>query len=171
MADNEKIPERHELLGSWKEIANYLGKGVRTVQRYEIQFGLPVRRPAGRSRTSVLATRAELDAWVAASPIRSEFLLTRSGFSSTSQAREGVKQAIHEMQKLRRQTADLRAEMWGAMHLLLASLETLRDEVNALPEANGTPGGRSKGSSISRSKCFDGDFPLNKNFQTLAKPQ
>ena len=31
-----------QVLNGWKEIANYLGKGVRTVQRYEREFGLPV---------------------------------------------------------------------------------------------------------------------------------
>jgi hypothetical protein len=30
-------------LTSWKEIGQYLGKGVRTVQRWEQQMGLPVR--------------------------------------------------------------------------------------------------------------------------------
>ena len=62
--------EKPEVLSGWKEIANYLGKGVRTVQRYEWELGLPVRRPAGKPRGSVIATRAELDAWVMASPVR-----------------------------------------------------------------------------------------------------
>ena len=64
------------ILSGWKEIANYLGKGVRTVQRYEGELRLPVRRPAGRARGSVLATKLELDAWVTACPIRKEFQLT-----------------------------------------------------------------------------------------------
>jgi len=32
------------VLTSWKEIAAYFGIGVRTVQRWERQFGLPVER-------------------------------------------------------------------------------------------------------------------------------
>jgi hypothetical protein len=59
-----------KILSGWKDIANYLGKGVRTVQRYEHTLRLPVRHPAGRRRGSVLATQAELDAWVAATPFR-----------------------------------------------------------------------------------------------------
>lgn len=55
--------EAQHILSGWKDIANYLEKGVRTVQRYERDLGLPVRRPAGRARGSVLATRAELYAW------------------------------------------------------------------------------------------------------------
>lgn len=51
------------VLGSWKEIANYLGKGVRTVQRWERCSGLPVHRPSGTSKGVVLAFPTELDQW------------------------------------------------------------------------------------------------------------
>jgi hypothetical protein len=51
-----------QVLTSWKEIACYLGKGVRTVQRWEAELGLPVRRPRN-DRHIVLAFPAELDAW------------------------------------------------------------------------------------------------------------
>jgi hypothetical protein len=51
------------VLTSWKEIAHYLGKGVRTVQRWEAEFGLPVRRPKSKSHHAVLALPEELDAW------------------------------------------------------------------------------------------------------------
>src|SRR5262245_50800155 len=50
-------------LSSWKEIASYLGKGVRTVQRWEHQFALPVRRPNAKSHV-IFAIPQELDAWV-----------------------------------------------------------------------------------------------------------
>lgn len=53
-------------LNGWKEIANYLGKGVRTAQRYERNFALPVRRPSGRSEGAVMATPGEIDAWLMA---------------------------------------------------------------------------------------------------------
>jgi hypothetical protein len=51
-----------QVLTSWKEIAAYLGKGVRTVQRWETELGLPVRRP-GSERHIVLALPTELDDW------------------------------------------------------------------------------------------------------------
>ena len=41
-----------------------MGKGVRTVQRWEERFGLPVRRPNGGSR-SICVSRRELDEWLA----------------------------------------------------------------------------------------------------------
>jgi hypothetical protein len=53
-----------EVLNSWKEVALYLGRGVRTVQRWEQELGLPVRRPRGRARSAVLALKAELDTWL-----------------------------------------------------------------------------------------------------------
>jgi hypothetical protein len=49
-------------LSSWKEIAAYLGVGVRTAQIWEQERALPVHRlPGGRGR--VLASVAELDTW------------------------------------------------------------------------------------------------------------
>ena len=55
-----------QVLSGWKEIANYLGRGVRTVQRYERELGLPIHRPAGKSLSAVVAIRTELDEWLTA---------------------------------------------------------------------------------------------------------
>jgi tetratricopeptide (TPR) repeat protein len=49
-------------LDSWKEIAGYLRRGVRTAQRWELEAGLPVRRIGGATG-AVYAFRSELDAW------------------------------------------------------------------------------------------------------------
>ncbi len=49
-------------LDSWKEIAAYLKRGVRTAQRWEREAGVPVRRVA-TERGAVYAFRSELDAW------------------------------------------------------------------------------------------------------------
>ena len=59
------------ILNSWKEIANYLGRGVRTVQRWERDLGLPVHRPMGKDRSAVLAFPQELDRWLQRTPVRS----------------------------------------------------------------------------------------------------
>src|SRR5579872_6313820 len=50
-------------LDSWKEIAEHLGREVRTAQRWEREQGLPVYRHIHRKRSSVYAFSAELDAW------------------------------------------------------------------------------------------------------------
>ena len=50
-------------LDSWKEIATYLKKEVRTVQRWEKSSGLPVRRLTHGKLGTVFAYKSELDAW------------------------------------------------------------------------------------------------------------
>ncbi|MCX6631881.1 MAG: tetratricopeptide repeat protein [Candidatus Solibacter sp.] len=50
-------------LDSWKEIAAYLKRGARTVQRWEREEGLPVHRLPHEKLGSVYAYAAELDAW------------------------------------------------------------------------------------------------------------
>lgn len=51
-------------LGSWKEIARYLGRTVRTVQRWEQTLDLPVRRLQHDGGASVFAYTHELDRWL-----------------------------------------------------------------------------------------------------------
>lgn len=54
-----------EVFGSWKEIADYLGKEIRTCWRWEKQLGLPVHRiDSTSSRSRVFAYRSELDTWL-----------------------------------------------------------------------------------------------------------
>ena len=52
-----------ERLESWKEIATYLKRSVRTVHRWEKEEGLPVHRQLHRDLGSVFAYKRELDAW------------------------------------------------------------------------------------------------------------
>ena len=56
-----------EILSGWKEIANYLGMAIRTVQRYEGDRGLPIYRPGGHSG-GVIATKNDLDGWASGGP-------------------------------------------------------------------------------------------------------
>lgn len=66
------MPQNSNVLNSWKEISNYVNRGVRTVQRWELCFGFPVRRPAGHVRSSVIALRTEIDAWMANREVRNQ---------------------------------------------------------------------------------------------------
>jgi hypothetical protein len=50
-------------LNGWKEIAAYLGKSVRSAQRWEIVLGLPVRRIRTPDGQIVYADPDEVDAW------------------------------------------------------------------------------------------------------------
>src|SRR5437870_13748804 len=51
-------------LTSWKEIAAYLGRDIRTAVRWEKERGLPVRRIPGGKARSVFAYADELDRWI-----------------------------------------------------------------------------------------------------------
>ena len=67
----DEIPIRSEpetsrtddLLDSWKEIAAYLGRNIRTVQRWEQKEGLPVHRHVHDEKGTVYAFKGELDEW------------------------------------------------------------------------------------------------------------
>ena len=51
------------VLNSWKEIAAYVGRGVRTVQRWERLLALPVHRIGKGKRSPVYAYAKELNFW------------------------------------------------------------------------------------------------------------
>lgn len=52
-------------LDSWKEIAAYLRRGARTLQRWEREQGLPVHRLRHEQGGTIFAYKSELDAWMA----------------------------------------------------------------------------------------------------------
>lgn len=59
-------------LDSWKEIAGYLKREVRTVHRWEAEEGLPIHRHLHKNRGTVYAYKSELDAWWRARQPQSE---------------------------------------------------------------------------------------------------
>ena len=90
------------VLSGWKEIARYLGRGVRTVQRWE-QLGLPVSRPNGHLRSSVCTTTADVDDWL---------LQCRSGRNRAIDDSESAGCAhVHELSELKREVARLNTEI------------------------------------------------------------
>jgi excisionase family DNA binding protein len=64
-------PTNSQRLDSWKEIAAYLGRDLRTVRRWEKEKGLPVHRVPGGDRRAVFAYRAEIDGWLTVSDVSS----------------------------------------------------------------------------------------------------
>lgn len=100
-------------LTSWKKISRYLGYGVRTVQRYEANLGLPIHRPTCTQRSSVLAFPDELDLWMRSTPLRksirvdavaeSECGPLRTAHNSLrndlQRAEEDLKRAVDEYQR------------------------------------------------------------------------
>ena len=67
--NGDATPVNPAILNSWKEIARYLGRGVRTVQRWECQLAMPVHRPRGKDRSAVIALASELDSWLRRTPV------------------------------------------------------------------------------------------------------
>lgn len=64
----DPVPSERQLgerLDGWKSIASYLGRDIRTVQRWKAHEGLPVHRLEHRQRASAYAFTGELDEWVA----------------------------------------------------------------------------------------------------------
>ena len=92
------------ILTSWKEVAAYLGKGVRTVQRWEKFDHLPVRRVNGSSK--IIVYRSELDHW-----LRSQTVLDQASPS-------GLAQQIQIARELRRQHTELQVSVQSAMEQL-----------------------------------------------------
>ena len=56
-------PPVDERLDSWKEIALFLKRDVRTVQRWERREGLPVHRHLHHKRSAAYAYKTELNTW------------------------------------------------------------------------------------------------------------
>lgn len=55
---------RAAVLNSWKEIASFLNRGVRTVQRWERELQLPVHRIGKGNRSPVFAYTSEVKLWL-----------------------------------------------------------------------------------------------------------
>ena len=104
-------PKNPEILSGWKRIAKYLRKGIRTVQRYEKELGLPIRRPIGKLRGSVIATKVELDGWITARPLR-------SSFQSQATTEQDPFLALAELRRLRLENAELRDKLGKSLELL-----------------------------------------------------
>jgi hypothetical protein len=58
-----QLEQEKDQLDSWKEIAAYLNRNVRTVQRWEKREGLPIHRHVHERASSVSACKKEIDAW------------------------------------------------------------------------------------------------------------
>jgi hypothetical protein len=119
---------RPKILAGWKSIARYLSMGVRTVQRYERCHGLPIRRPAGGASGAVVATIAELDAWMEASPLRYAFKLQTPESKETEASMKALKLNMAEMQRLRSEMRGLREEVRISLHRLQANIRGVGPE-------------------------------------------
>jgi predicted DNA-binding transcriptional regulator AlpA len=56
------------VLNSWKEVAQYVGRSTRTLQRWERELGFPIHRPQGKQRSAIVAIPDEIDTWIQKTP-------------------------------------------------------------------------------------------------------
>lgn len=115
---------QNELLNSWKEIAAYLNRGVRTVQRWETDLGLPVRRPRGMSRSAVIAMRPDIDAWLNNCPAGRRYEQSRTEYT----LRPPMSSVVAQSQELRHTLRDSRSELSVSLSRLMATLEKMVGE-------------------------------------------
>ena len=135
------IPVHNQVLNSWKEIARYLERGIRTVQRWETDLALPVRRPRGKKRSAVIAMRSDLDDWLNSCPS----MQSGNGNNSTGKKPPrpanglglpiAVSETILRSRYLRSSLRQSRHELAGAIGRLVINLRALvnASETNQLP--------------------------------------
>jgi hypothetical protein len=70
----------HDRLNGWKDIAAFLRRSVRTVQRWERDYGWPLRRQ-GPDGELIFAYPRELEAWVRAGGSQARAALDGEGAS------------------------------------------------------------------------------------------
>jgi hypothetical protein len=130
MANSSRQTESQQILSGWKDIANHLGKGVRTVQRYERDLGLPVRRPTRESGV-VFAITSEIDAWVDACPMRATLRSIGAMPTSGETTVQSLRKNVAEMRRLGNQMQELRGELRYSLEMLRASLRFVETDAHA----------------------------------------
>ena len=128
---------RTTFLNGWKDIAMYVGRGVRTVQRWEA-LGLPVRRPKSRLRSAVVCTTEEVDAWLESCGNG------RIEESSRLERAEDYARLATELSLLRSRLEQLRTEN-----------ETLRNELDILRAPQERNAGVSPAPNVTRAASRD----------------
>ena len=135
MTREKEVNPHDEMLSGWKNIANYMGMGVRTVQRYERDLGLPVRRVSGHPLGAVIATKSDLDSWVRSSATVQESINRAQKALNVAQESRNVAQesrnvAQDSFGKETRRIADyLVSEIAKGRTELLAQMTDLREEL------------------------------------------
>lgn len=114
-------PDQAKFLNSWKEIAKYLSRGVRTVQRWE-KFGLPVRRVHSGPRAPVIAATDDLDHWIRSAQHHGVHNPQVSGHLFV---RGALLQSLQEARSLRAEHAALRQDGKAALERLIGNIVAL----------------------------------------------
>jgi hypothetical protein len=125
----EKSPREHgeeaaitsPMLIGWKKISRYLSAGVRTTQRWETYYGLPVRRVQEGAKSTVLAYPSELESWAQA----------RELYGSKADGAKAVRGESERNVFLRKANAVLQAENRDCRRDLMKERAKIKDRVPA----------------------------------------
>lgn len=109
-----------QILNGWKEISNYIERGVRTAQRWEDLLGMPVYRPALKDRSAVVAFSDELDSWISRTTPDPRGANGKTSKEVLARVRENVS-------VLTRHTSELSSQTRALQEQLRRSLELHRD--------------------------------------------
>jgi len=128
-----QAPEKPQMLNSWKEIASFLDRGVRTVQRWEHELNLPVHRIGKGRRSPVHASVPELKFWVATSGVNRtanglalERQILPAGLRRNSDALETSHRLMAESLKLVRSVAETSVRQQRAAEALQKRIMEMR---------------------------------------------
>lgn len=140
------VPIHSGVLNSWKEIATYLGRGVRTVQRWEAELQLPVHRPRGKNRSAVMAFRAELNEWLSRTPQECE----------NEKNSNALLEIAHEMQELALQLfAAVNSQTHPEGEKLVETAGAIVQRLNLLINRNSEPNGFDRSSPDGRTPIVE----------------
>jgi hypothetical protein len=109
-----------QILNGWKEISNYIERGVRTAQRWEALLGMPVYRPAMKDRSAVVAFSDELDSWISRTTPDARDANSKASKEALARVRDNVS-------ALTRHTAELSSQTRALQEQLRRSLELHRN--------------------------------------------
>jgi hypothetical protein len=137
-----------KVLSSWKEIAAYLSKGVRTVQRWEEQFGLPVSRPTKAQKGFVLASTDKLDRWLAMKWTQQSIEKASPSPADSGDA-NGLAASIRSYRRTRQENRELMYDLARAMEGLRGESEELAHALSRSAETKNRATDKRKPSGVS----------------------
>ena len=117
------------LLNTWKEIASYLGRGVRTVQRWE-KMGLPVRRLGSGPRAPVIANHDDIDRWMQKARCRG---VIAPAMVEQVLCKGDLRETIERSRMLREKLVLLRADQRQMVAELMSTISKLEKACVGLP--------------------------------------
>jgi len=129
--------ENPQILNSWKEIAAYLDRGVRTVQRWERDLRLPVHRIGAGKRSPVFASIPELKFWITTSgintrhpePVNLPVLVGANGRKNRNLALENSHRLLAESLRLVRSVAETSVLQQRQAEILQKRIQEMRSRL------------------------------------------